>query len=69
MVPAHGVSRGIGYHTRRFRGDFTPPRAIVHVARVTELRALCAALRQRLTDAQATQSRLAQALVDASCAG
>lgn len=36
------------------------------VARVTALRRLCVDLRNRLTDAQTTQSRLAQALVD-SC--
>jgi type I restriction enzyme S subunit len=34
------------------------------VARVTELRRLCADLRQRLAASQATQSRLAEALVD-----
>lgn len=34
------------------------------VARVTELRRLCADLRQRLASGQATQSRLAEALVD-----
>ena len=33
------------------------------VSRVTELRRLCADLRQRLTDSQTTQSRLAEALV------
>ena len=68
MVPAHGVSRGIGYHTHRFGGAPLPEQSRI-VARVTELRALCAELRQRLADAQATQSRLAQVLVDASCAG
>lgn len=35
------------------------------VARVTELRRLCADLRQRLADSQSTQSRLAEALVAA----
>jgi type I restriction enzyme S subunit len=34
------------------------------VARVTELRCLCADLRQRLAASQATQSRLAAALVE-----
>jgi type I restriction enzyme S subunit len=34
------------------------------VARVTELRRLCADLRQRLATSQATQSRLAEALVE-----
>ena len=34
------------------------------VARVTELRHLCAELRQRLAASQATQSRLAEALVE-----
>lgn len=38
------------------------------VARVTELRRLCAALRQRLAASQATQSRLAEALVEAATA-
>lgn len=37
------------------------------VARVTELRALCADLRQRLAAAQQTQSRLAEALVESVC--
>lgn len=36
------------------------------VARVTELRRLCADLRQRLADGQATQSRLAEALVESA---
>lgn len=36
------------------------------VARVTELRRLCADLRQRLTATQATQSQLAEALVDSA---
>lgn len=36
------------------------------VARVTELRRLCAALRQRLAASQATQSHLADALVDSA---
>jgi type I restriction enzyme S subunit len=42
-----------------------PPLAEQHriVARVDELRALCAQLRQRLTAARRTQSRLADALV------
>ncbi|MCL4739569.1 MAG: restriction endonuclease subunit S [Burkholderiaceae bacterium] len=38
------------------------------VARVTELRRLCADLRQRLIAARATQSRLAEALVDGATA-
>jgi type I restriction enzyme S subunit len=38
------------------------------VARVTELRRLCADLRQRLAASQATQSRLAEALVEAATA-
>jgi type I restriction enzyme S subunit len=38
------------------------------VSRVTELRRLCAGLRQRLATSQATQSRLAEALVDAATA-
>jgi len=36
------------------------------VARVTELRRLCADLRQRLAASQATQSQLAEALVDSA---
>lgn len=38
------------------------------VARVTELRRLCADLRQRLAASQATQSRLAEALVESALA-
>jgi type I restriction enzyme S subunit len=38
------------------------------VARVTDLRRLCADLRQRLAASQATQSRLAEALVKAATA-
>lgn len=38
------------------------------VARVTELRRLCADLRQRLTASQTAQSRLAEALVDSAIA-
>ena len=38
------------------------------VARVTEIRRLCAGLRQRLAASQATQSRLAEALVEAATA-
>lgn len=38
------------------------------VARVTELRRLCAALRQRLTVSQTTQSRLAEALIEQATA-
>ena len=38
------------------------------VARVAELRRLCADLRQRLASSQATQSRLAEALVEAATA-
>jgi type I restriction enzyme S subunit len=38
------------------------------VARVTELRRICAELRQRLTASQTTQSRLAEALVDSATA-
>ena len=38
------------------------------VARVTELRRLCADLRQRLTASQTTQSHLAEALVDSAIA-
>ena len=36
------------------------------VTRITALRRLCADLRQRLADAQTTQSHLAQALVDST---
>jgi type I restriction enzyme S subunit len=39
------------------------------VARVAELRSLCATLRQRLQAQQATQSRLAEALVEQALAG
>jgi type I restriction enzyme S subunit len=39
------------------------------VARVTELRSLCTTLRQRLQAQQATQSRLAEALVEQALAG
>ena len=38
------------------------------VARVSELRRLCAALRQRLTASQTTQSHLAEAMVEATIA-
>ena len=38
------------------------------VTRVTELRRLCAALRQRLTASQTTQSHLAEALVEQTAA-
>ena len=39
------------------------------VARVAELRRLCATLRQRLQAQQATQSRLAEALVEQALSG
>lgn len=46
-----------------------PKREVEHiVARVTELRRLCADLHQRLTASQTTQSHLAEALVDSSIA-
>lgn len=49
-------------------GEPVPEEKVRIVARVSELRHLCAELRQRLAAAQATQSHLADALVEQSLA-
>ena len=69
-----GISRSAqdGFNKADIGPNWTPIPPLAEqgeiVARVTELRRLCADLRQRLASSQATQSRLAEALVEAATA-